>query len=211
MAGGGARRPELISEAEARRDNDDLDFDSGTFDGFVPGEGAPGPEQAPLWEDVEQPESEIAAALHMELAELRALRTPVPTRPSGVAHVVAPQRDTVRDEPDDDAPPTNKVPRASTAEVYGDDDIPTQAVPSLEPAKLPLPAPAASQPVMPASASASLPFVPKVSGGPKPEARGPSVGAAFLARSSGPSKLLWIVAAMLGVAVLAVVAYIVMK
>src|SRR5207248_3022612 len=124
IAGGGARRPELISEAEARRDHDELDFDSGTFDGFVPGEGAPGPEQAPLWEDVEQPEAEIAAALHMELAELRAMRTPVPTRPSGVIPVV-PQRDTMldatHDDVEDQAPPTNPVPRMKTAEVYGDD------------------------------------------------------------------------------------------
>ncbi len=218
MAGGGVRRPELISEAEARREHEDLDFDSGTFDGFVPGEGAPGPEQAPLWEDVEQPESEIAAALQMELAELRALRTPVPTRPSGVVPVQGGPRASGLGPPEeeDEAPPTNPVPRASTAEVYGDDDLPTASAPRLEhePTKLPLPAPAASQPVMPA-ASASLPVVPKVSGGPRPEARGPSagpsVGAAFLARSSGASKLPWIVAAMLGVAVLALVAYIVMK
>jgi serine/threonine protein kinase len=217
MAGGGARRPELISEAEARRDNEDLDFDSGTFDGFVPGEGAPGPEQAPLWEDVEQPESEIAAALQMELAELRALRTPVPTRPSGVVPVVQPgprASGLGPPEEEDEAPPTNPVPRASTAEVYGDeDDMPTASAPKLEPAevtKLPLPAPAASQPTMPASASASLPFVPKPDvRRPTPDA--PSVGAAFLARTSGGSKVAWIAAAVLGVAVLALVAYIVMK
>jgi serine/threonine protein kinase len=126
IAAGGTRRPELISEAEARRDNDDLDFDSGTFDGYVPGEGAPGPEQAPLWEDVEQPEAEIAAALHMELAELRAMRTPVPTRPSGVMPVV-PQRDTMLDardggDDDEEAPVTNPVPRMKTAEVFGDEE-----------------------------------------------------------------------------------------
>jgi hypothetical protein len=86
IASGGARRPELVSEAEAKRGEgaDDLDFDSQVFDGFKPSEGAPGPEQAPLWEDVEQNEAEVAAALHMGLAELRSLRTPVPTRPSGM-------------------------------------------------------------------------------------------------------------------------------
>jgi serine/threonine protein kinase len=224
IAGGGARRPELISEAEARRDSDDLDFDSGTFDGFVPGEGAPGPEQAPLWEDVEQPEAEIAAALHMELAELRAMRTPVPTRPSGVVPVVAERRqEDEEQQEEEEAPPTNPVPRATTAEVYGEDD-PTASVKTVEPgdsipklpaaptapAALPLPAPAQSQPTLPqVPATASMPFI------PKPDARRPppaaaSVGAAFLARSA-PSRLPWIVAAALGVAVVALVAYIVMR
>ncbi|HSN25461.1 MAG TPA: serine/threonine-protein kinase, partial [Kofleriaceae bacterium] len=87
IASGGTRRPELISEAEARAGGDELDFDSQVFDGFRPTEGAPGPEQAPLWEDVDQPEADVAAALHMELAELRALRTPVPVRPSGMHQV----------------------------------------------------------------------------------------------------------------------------
>src|SRR6185503_8986163 len=73
IASGGTRRPELISEAEARAGGDELDFDSQVFDGYAPSEGDPGPEQAPLWEDVDQPEADVAAALHMELAELRAL------------------------------------------------------------------------------------------------------------------------------------------
>ncbi|MBL9013305.1 MAG: protein kinase [Myxococcales bacterium] len=88
-AAGGPRRPELVSEAEVRRDAgaDELDFDKQVFDAFKPSEGAPGPEQAPEWEDAEQPEADVAAALGMELAELRALRTPVPMRPSGMADV----------------------------------------------------------------------------------------------------------------------------
>src|SRR6185312_2508976 len=86
-AEGGQRRPELVSEAETRATTggEDLDFDSQVFDGFQPSEGAPGPETAPEWEDAEQPEADVAAALGMELAELRALRTPVPVRPAGMA------------------------------------------------------------------------------------------------------------------------------
>ncbi len=86
IASGGARRPELVGEAELRGADgrDDLDFDRQAFDGYVPAEGAPGPEQAPEWEDAEQSEADVARALGLELAELRALRTPVPTRPSGV-------------------------------------------------------------------------------------------------------------------------------
>src|SRR5439155_20163491 len=100
----GARRPDLLSEAEARAGGDDLDFDSQVLTGFAPAEGAPGPEQAPLWEDVEQPEADIAAALHIELAELRALRTPVPVRPSGMMAVTGagPISPAVSDEPEPD-------------------------------------------------------------------------------------------------------------
>jgi serine/threonine protein kinase len=210
MAAGGQRRPELISEAEARRDQDDLDFDSGTFDGFVPGEGAPGPESAPLWEDVEQPESEIAAALHMELAELRALRTPVPTRPSGVIPVV-PQRDTMLDarpEDDDDehAPITNPVPRMKTAEVYGDDEVPTTA--QRKPPENPGPA----TPIGPESVPRPTPYPPSptVVERPKPVADGPAIGAAFLARKTPPT-LPWALVIGLALAVLGLVAYIVMK
>ncbi|MEO8699531.1 MAG: serine/threonine-protein kinase [Kofleriaceae bacterium] len=87
-AAGGARRPELVSEAETRAaPSEELDFDSQVFDTYAPSEGAPGPQQSAEWEEVEQPESEVAAALGMGLAELRALRTPVPVRPSGMAVV----------------------------------------------------------------------------------------------------------------------------
>jgi tRNA A-37 threonylcarbamoyl transferase component Bud32 len=84
---GGARRPELVSEAETLPAGDELDFDRDVFDGFAPAEGAPGPAQAPEWEDVDQPEADVAAALGIELAELRALRTPVPARPAGMADI----------------------------------------------------------------------------------------------------------------------------
>ncbi len=43
LAAGGARRPELVSEAEARRPSgDELDFDSQVFDGFAPERGRAG-------------------------------------------------------------------------------------------------------------------------------------------------------------------------
>ncbi len=107
-AAGGQRRPELVSEAEVRHSDggDELDFDSQVFDGYKPQEGAPGPEQAPEWEDADQPEADVAAALGMELAELRALRTPVPVRPAGMAPVSGkePKR----------APPAEGSPRATT-------------------------------------------------------------------------------------------------
>lgn len=69
-AAGGQRRPELISEAEIRSRHDELDFDSGVVEGWAAG-------RPPDWEDADQPDSEVAAALGIELDELKALRTPV--------------------------------------------------------------------------------------------------------------------------------------
>jgi len=197
IAAGGTRRPELISEAEVRRDaGDELDFDSTLFDGFRPSEGAPGPEQAPLWEDVEQPEAEIAAALHMELAELRALRTPVPTRPSGMMPVprVLPL---MPGEVDEEAGATNPVPRMRTDEMYGlateeDDPAKTAQTPRSSLTTVP-----DHPPVMPVAAKQAA------------KAAGPPIGAAFLARSE-PSRLPWVLVAVLVVAVVGLVAYIVM-
>ena len=110
-AAGGARRPKLISEAEAKHTGDDLDFDSQAFDSYKPAEGAPGPDQAAQWEDADQPEADVAAALGMELAELRSLRTPVPVRPAGMAgsparapRSMAPRLLPVRDTPPASSP-----------------------------------------------------------------------------------------------------------
>jgi serine/threonine protein kinase len=208
IASGGTRRPELISEAEARAGGDDLDFDSQVFEGYAPTEGSPGPEQAPLWEDVDQPEADVAAALHMELAELRALRTPVPVRPSGMHAVrgdapIAPGEAADHDE--EDAPVrTTPVPRMRTAEIEGDDaeatgeteeeGVPTQPVTP--------PAPRAPSP-RPVTAPVPIPAAPAA-------VPGPAFGAAMLERSTG-SKLPWVLVAMLGVAVVSLLAYIVMK
>jgi len=223
LAAGGARRPELISEAEARATGEELDFDSQVFDGFAPSEGAPGPEQAPMWEDIDQPESEVAKALHIDLAELRALRTPVPVRPAGMAQVrgsgalaaVAPPDDA------DDAPATAPVPRMRTAEIYGDDD----AVPELpqgddesvdvDVQTPPHAVPAVLDPRLGAAAAARVHGSARISqelgAAPQPVIDRPSIGSAYLARTQNPSRMPWLVSAILGVVVLALLAYIVMK
>ena len=226
IASGGTRRPELISEAETRAGaggDNELDFDSQVFDGFAPREGAPGPEQAPLWEDVEQNEADVAAALHMELAELRAMRTPVPARPSGMMAIVAPSQlglgGESPDSADDEPPITNPVRRMKTGEIFGDDDDeadgsmqaeddediavtgrrspPSSRVASRSPTPLPVAAPAPP-------ATVAAPRAPAMLLGPAP------IGAALLARQA-PSKLPWLLAGTLGMAVLGLVAYIVMR
>ncbi|HEY6040118.1 MAG TPA: protein kinase, partial [Kofleriaceae bacterium] len=228
-AAGGTRRPELISETEARGTGDELDFDSQVFDGFAPSEGAPGPEQAPMWEDVDQPESEVAQALHIELAELRALRTPVPMRPAGMAAVrgsgtlaaVSPPHDEGDGE---EAPATAPVPRMRTAEVYGDDDG-DDAVPELpqeddgsvdvDIRTPPKPIPAVADPRLSAEAAARLLGSARIAhdaaAAPQAVVDRPSIGSAYLARTQSPSKTPWVVVAILGVVVLALLAYIVMK
>ena len=111
IAAGGARRPELISEAEARarRRRSGARLRQPDVRHFKPAEGAPGPEQAASWEDVEQPEAEVAAALGLELAELRAMRTPVPTRPSGV--IAVPHRGSETPPTDGEELPTDVTRR----------------------------------------------------------------------------------------------------
>jgi len=230
-AAGGTRRPELISETEARGTGEELDFDSQVFDGFAPSEGAPGPEQAPMWEDVDQPESEVAQALQIDLAELRALRTPVPMRPAGMAAVrgsgtlaaVAPPHDPGEDD-GENAPATAPVPRMRTAEVYGDDEA-NDAVPELpqeddgsvdvDIRTPPKPIPAVPDPRLGAEAAARLLGSARIahdaSAAPQAVVDRPSIGSAYLARTQSPSKTPWVVVAILGVVVLALLAYIVMK
>jgi serine/threonine protein kinase len=231
IASGGTRRPELISEAEARAgagSDNELDFDSQVFDGFAPREGAPGPEQAPLWEDVEQNEADVAAALHMELAELRALRTPVPARPSGMMAIALPSQLGLGGEPTDDEPPkTNPVRRMKTGEVFGDDDDYDEADGSMQAedddddivvtgrrpmARPPAPVTITAAPAAPVAAPLPGPAVVPVGPAPSaPTALGVApIGAALLARSA-PSKLPWLIVGTLGMAVLGLVAYIVMR
>jgi serine/threonine protein kinase len=74
---GRPRRPELISEDEAPGREDELDFDTGVFESFSPADlGLAGGE----WDELEERDEEVAAALGLDLEELRALRTPVPGR-----------------------------------------------------------------------------------------------------------------------------------
>ncbi|MBA3462211.1 MAG: protein kinase [Deltaproteobacteria bacterium] len=234
-ASGGQRRPELVSEAEIRRADggDDLDFDSQVFDGFKPSEGAPGPEQAPEWEDPEQPEADVAKALGMELAELRALRTPVPMRPSGMAAVSGketPRTPSADEEPSGVTNPIEKVEaedapvpkkqRAVTDEGDGDPgdvDIATDDEPPTQPIT-PTPLPGAMKSPASGERSSKPGFqltppnaTPAVSPAKHPRAQTPVpvVGSSLLARST-PSRLPWVLVGTLIVAVLALVAYIVM-
>jgi serine/threonine protein kinase len=217
LAAGGARRPELISEAEARGEGgDELDFDSQVFDGFAANEDAPGPEQAPLWEDVEQNDADIAAALHLELAELRALRTPVPMRPSGMQPVsgasgLFPSETADNDEEARVTNPVRKVTAEVEAQPGDEDDLAT----TMQTPKPDLRANTTNdrQPTVnerpPAEPAPRATPVPREI---KPQPSTP-IGSAYLARypaHRGSSKLPWLLVIMLAVAVMGLVAYIVM-
>jgi len=217
-AAGGQRRPELVSEAEARiaAGHDDLDFDSQVFDGYKPSEGAPGPEQAREWEDTDQPEGEVAAALGMELAELRALRTPVPVRPSGMMPVTGAERATpgphelvtATGEPDDSmelASVTNPREKIDPL-VIGDSttsigvdtsDLEADTVDGIAP-----------PPTLPVEQK-PIPAPLKRVTAPRAQTPVPTVGSSML-QAREPSRLAWILVGMLLVAVLGLVAYIVM-
>ncbi|MEO6777519.1 MAG: serine/threonine-protein kinase [Kofleriaceae bacterium] len=230
LAAGGARRPELISEAEARATGEELDFDSQVFDGFAPSEGAPGPEQAPMWEDIEQPESEVAKALQIDLAELRSLRTPVPVRPGGMAAVrgsgvhaavgpLAGEADPAdQAEAAEQAPATAPVPRLYPAEVYPADNYPDDAVPELaqpDDGSIDVDIQTPPKPIPAVRARARTPVPIRTPFDPgavvQPVVDQPSIGAAYLARSQGPSRMPWLVSAVLAVVVLALLAYIVLQ
>ena len=229
-AGGGQRRPELVSEAEARgaTGSDDLDFDSQVFDGYKANENAPGPEQAPEWEDPEQPEADVAAALGMELAELRALRTPVPVRPAGMAPVSGREPKQAPVAADEEISVTNPISMVDEAEIAGAEDVlaaPKQRavtdegdgpfgdieVAGISTAAAAAAASAASE----AAASSAVRTEEAPPSRPTPRypraaTPVPTVGAGLLARST-PSRIPWILVATLLVAVLALLAYIVMK
>jgi tRNA A-37 threonylcarbamoyl transferase component Bud32 len=229
-AAGGSRRPELISEAEARQGGaggDDLDFDAQMFDGFEPAEGAPGPAQAPEWEDAEQPEADVAAALGMELAELRALRTPVPVRPAGMPSVRGDSplpvdasavddgwaddgmdgaaATSTRPEPGEESTgATNPVPRMRTEEVWSDDDADGAGAAAA--------AGAASNPPPTRTTGTHDKIPPPLAPvfWPRAPSAVPSPGPATTAGPRAAPRLPWILVGALGVAVLALVAYIVL-
>lgn len=242
-AAGGPRRPELVSEAETRATTgaEELDFDSQVFDGFEPSEGAPGPEQAPEWEDAEQPEADVAAALGMELAELRALRTPVPVRPAGMAPVsgAEPRTPTAPPRVEDPTGQTAPVPkRPVTDEGEGgedgedvdlDGDTATNAAPVRPMAVTPAPPSTPAPPAIPkgppsrptpvpgfALATTTPAPTPSKARVPTPIPTSPSTGPVPMVGSGllarqAPSKLPWVLVAALVMAVLGLVAYIVMK
>ncbi|HEU0034136.1 MAG TPA: serine/threonine-protein kinase [Kofleriaceae bacterium] len=191
-AGGGTRRPELVSEAEAARaaGEHDLDFDSQVFAGMQPLEGAPGPAEAPEWEDTEQPEADVAAALGMELEELRALRTPVPMRPSGMMPVTG-------REPREDESSTNPVPLVEPTEVSAGapEPAPPRVLVAVPPSPPPSPPPAiAASPAMPPRLAPPISQAPVVANDP-----------------GGSQHVAWILVGALAMAVVTLVAYIVLS
>lgn len=76
-AAGGQRRPELIAEAELVKVEEELDFDGQIFDGY---QAAPGEPRTSEWDEYQEADAEVAAALGLELEQLRLMRTPVPGR-----------------------------------------------------------------------------------------------------------------------------------
>ena len=187
-AAGGPRRQELVSETELRGDADELDFDNQLFDSYAPSDGAPGPEQAREWEDQDQPEGEVAAALGMELAELRALRTPVPVRPSGMPEVSGAEPVEAAAPPVEAAKPADPVSTPKRPVTVEEDfDPPEPALPDPLPRT---PARAATPTPVPRAPLADVPIRP-------------------LPASTSSQRLPWMLVAILGVAVAALVAYIV--
>ena len=223
QAAGGPRRPELAPEQAPGAD--ELDFDSQMFEAFKPAPGAPGPAQAPEWEDTDQPEADIAAALGMELAELRALRTPVPTVPAGMSPITGkpPRTSEQRDaaSPEEEVSVTNPIGlvdpsdltdpprRAQTTEEEGDPEPVTQRLtsedettdvrdPTARPTPRPIRVRTEEEPTLDRPA-APVP--------PRPEpAPAPATPAA-----PAPSATAWILVGLLAVAVLALAGYIAMS
>jgi serine/threonine protein kinase len=78
-AAGGQRRPELIAESDLAKVDEDLDFDGKMFDGYHAAPNQPRSE----WDEYQEADAEVAAALGLELEQLRLMRTPVPHRDDG--------------------------------------------------------------------------------------------------------------------------------
>jgi serine/threonine protein kinase len=75
-AAGGERRPELIAESDLAKLDEELDFDGKMFDGYQAAPDQPKSE----WDEYQEADAEVAAALGLELEQLRLMRTPVPHR-----------------------------------------------------------------------------------------------------------------------------------
>jgi serine/threonine protein kinase len=172
LAQGGTRRPELISEAEHRARHDDLDFDSEVFDGIRHAQ------LAPEWEDDDEPDAEVAAALGMELDELRAMRTPVPR--DGVWSGRAPSNLPLPAPEDGDGDgegeggTTNPVPRVAADDVALVHDAPvttatiTAPQPRLRRPETPVPAARVAAPPAPTVGGGMLANAPRGGGAPWP-------------------------------------------
>jgi hypothetical protein len=114
-AAGGARRPELISERDKQKaaGDEDLEFDEQWSDGVRAADEAEWSE----WDEYNEPEAEVAAALGLELEQLRLMRTPVPHRDGDVIRLPLP------------APAAESSPTAVASE--GDDSVPVIVAPPM--------------------------------------------------------------------------------
>ncbi|HWO20876.1 MAG TPA: serine/threonine-protein kinase [Kofleriaceae bacterium] len=205
QAAGGPRRPELLPEAETRGAAAAArDGGRGTLEAYAP---APAKE----WEDAEQPEADVAAALGLDLAELRALRTPPPLpgggEGEGEADATAPL--------DRIDPEELERPSAATIDDEDDDDDDVPAPGAVAAPAVPLPAAPAplGGPMASPLAAGSGPGGPGAPDGePGWLVVGPPPGS-LLPYSPPPpglaQRLPWILVGALGMAVMALLAYIV--
>jgi tRNA A-37 threonylcarbamoyl transferase component Bud32 len=200
QAAGGPRRPELISEAETRGAGAaELDFDR-------PGLEAYAPAATKEWEDTEQPEADIAAALGLELAELRALRTPGPLPPGGTEGEADSTVPVGRFEPEE-----LRRPGTETIE----EDLPAPAAPAAPAPPAPsgsVPAPSGPAPAplaVPVPVPVPVPMAPPMAVGMPPRGGLPPYGPP--PPPGLAQRLPWILVGALVMAVVALLAYIVVS
>lgn len=200
-AAGGQRRPELISEGEVKAQGDELDFDSQVFDGYRPNENAPPKEEAPMWEDKDQPEGEVAAALGMQLEELRAMRTPVPGQAMPVPLPM----------PVPSAPESGPLPPKGHVQGQGQGQGFTRHGPGFDtdPTPLPLPMPDPDDDPVVTGRMAPRAPTPAPAPAPAPVDR-PMIGASIVAQQKAGAPWVLVIALLLAVAGL-VAAYILKK
>jgi len=136
-AGGGQRRPELISEDERHKADEELDFDNQMFDGFRP---APDDDAPSDWDEYQEADTDVARALGIELEQLKLMRTPVPHRDGDVIRFPLP------------APSTQSEPVVVTAPPAAE---PVPHRPAPPPAIAPVPP--VTPPVVPFGAAPTAP------------------------------------------------------
>jgi serine/threonine protein kinase len=215
LAQGGKRRPELISEAEQRAREQDLDFDSEVFDGIRHAQ------LAPEWEDDDEPDAQVAEALGMGLDELRAMRTPVPRegawlgkRPPSDLPLPAPGPGESFSGEESAESATNPVPRVDAAEVDdGEPAIVHQPFDSVlasgeHSAQGARGTTSDTPPFDSVRASGERSARGERGASPRLLAPAPTVGAGMLANAPSPGGAPWLVVIGLLVAVVALVVYI---
>ncbi|HUQ07574.1 MAG TPA: serine/threonine-protein kinase, partial [Kofleriaceae bacterium] len=135
-AAGGARRPELISERDKQKaaGEEDLEFDEQWSDGVRAADESEWSE----WDEYNEPEAEVAAALGLELEQLRLMRTPVPHRDGDVIRLplpapVADSSPTAVASESDESVPVIVSPPMTPSGVYPMPQTQTQPVPVAAP------------------------------------------------------------------------------